>query len=280
MAKNLTLEIKGEIWVSYPYGLAFPHSFAHAYPFRGRGIVSRVLYLMNRLHIDRLLLKKTKVPGLSDELMSNVAFFWPSSKRSAGRFYGYKVTDGAVTEYLKLATTEEEKNALRREANNVRIAKSLSSKIFFVPGVVGIEESGGTLTVRYEPLPSDAVECPLNEKWIGKVKAAHRVISEAGYSHGDFAWHNFKASGEDLWIVDWEEMRQTKNCLVDEICLECGLAYYWQHKSIAQVMEMFRSKYGCNASTRAMAKDAVDDLESRRITMGDLLKSILDKEGL
>lgn len=278
-ATNLALEIKGERWVSYPYGLAFPHSFAKAYPFRGRGIVSRLLYLLNKLYVDRLLLKRTKAPNLSDELMSSVAFFWPSSKRSMGRFYGYKITDGTVTEYLKLATTEEEKNSLRREAENARIAKSLSNKMFFVPGVVGMEESGGTLDVRYEPLPFDATACPVNDTWIGKVKVALRMISDAGYSHGDFAWHNFKASGEDLWIVDWEEMRKSENCLVDEICLECGLAYYWQHKPIDKVMEVFRSKYGCKASTRTMAKEAVDDLARRKVTMGDVLKKRLDAEG-
>lgn len=276
---NLALEIKGEKWVSYPYGLAFPRPFAKAYPFRGRGIVSRFLYLLNKLHVDRFLLKRVKAPIIPDELKSSVAFFWPSSKRSEGRFYGYRVKDGVITEYLKLATTKKEKNALRREAENARIAKSLSSVVFFVPGVVGMDESGETLAVRYEPLPVDATLCPVNEKWIGKVKAALKLLSDAGYMHGDFAWHNFKTSGEDLWIVDWEEMRQTENCLGDEICLECGLAYYWQHKSIAQVMEMFRFKYGRDASTRAMAKEAVDDLARRKITMGDILKKSLDREG-
>ena len=279
VANNLAFEIKGERWVSYPYGLAFPHSFARTYPFRGRGIVSRLLYLLNKLHVDRLLLKKTKAPNLSDELKSSVAFFWPSSKRSAGRFYGYRVKDGVVTEYLKLATTEEEKNALWRETENARIAKSLSGRMFFVPGVVGVDASGGTLAVRYEPLPPDATSCPVNGKWIGKVKAALKLISNAGYMHGDFAWHNFKASGEDLWIVDWEEMRQTENCLGDEICLECGLAYYWQRKPIAHVMEMFRSKYGADETLRAKAWDAVEDLARRKITMGDVLKKVLSEEG-
>jgi len=278
-AGNLALVIGGETWVSYPRGMSFPAWFQRNYPFRGQGIVSRLLYLMNKSCLDRLFLKKVEPPDVSDELKSSVAFFWPSSKRSTMRFYGYRVKSGAVTEYLKLATTEEEKHVLAREAENVKIAQSISKGAFFVPGVVGIEKFGEVLAVRYQALPFNATTCPVDDKWIGKVKSALKVISDAGYMHGDFAWHNFKAVGDDLWILDWEEMRKSENPLSDEICLECGLAHYWRHEPIVQVMDKFRMKYGGDAVTRAKAREAVDDLAKREITMGAVLKTMLDKEG-
>ncbi len=276
---NLALIMAGEMWVSYPRGMAFPRSFAINYPFRGRGIISRLLCYLNKLHLDCVFLKKVEPPDVSDELKSSVAFFWPSSKRSTARFYGYRVKSGAVTEYLKLATTEEEKNVLAREAENVKIAQSISKGAFFVPGVVSIEKFGEVLAVRYQVLPFNAATCPVDDKWIGKVRSALKIISDAGYMHGDFAWHNFKAVGDDLWILDWEEMCKSENPLSDEICLECGLAHYWRHEPIVQVMDKFRMKYGGDAVTRAKAREAVDDLAKREITMGAVLKTMLDKEG-
>ena len=276
---NLALVMEGETWVSYPLGMRFPAWFQRNYPFRGRGIVSRVLYLLNTLRLDSVFLKKVVPPDVSDELRSNVAFFWPSSRRSTVRFYGYRVESGVMTEYLKLATTEAEKKVLLREAENVKTARSISNGSFFVPDLIGIEDSDKILAVRYQSLPSNAKICPIDDRWIGKVKSALKIISGAGYVHGDFAWHNFKAVGDELWILDWEEMQKSENFLSDEICLECGLAHYWRHEPIAQVMDKFRMKYGNDAVTRAKAREAVDDLAKREITMGAILKTMLDKEG-
>ena len=278
-ATNLALEIKGERWVSYPPRLRFPRSFATIYPFRGRGVVSRVLYWLHKVGIDKLILKSVVPPTIAKQFGFDVAFFWPSRMRSKSRFYGYGVNDGKVVEYIKFAMGEAECLTLDREATNTISAGEISNNLFHVPKVLGVESAGDILAVRFQPIPEDAHVCQLSDDWLARVRDARRQIENAGYMHGDFAWHNFKAAGEKLWILDWEEMRKSENRLVDEICLECGLAYYWQHKPIEQVMEMFRSKYGCKASTRMMAKEAVDDLARRKITMGDVLKKRLDAEG-
>lgn len=277
-ANNLALEIKGEKWVSYPSRMRFPRSFARNYPFRGRGVVSRALYWLHRMGMDKFILKRVAPPTIASQFGFEVAFFWPSRIRSTSRFYGYGVKDGKVVEYIKFAMGEAERLTLEREAKNTIHAGAIANLLFRVPRVLGVHEYGEAFAVRYQPLPEDAHVCPLTDDWIARARDARRQIEAAGYRHGDFAWHNFRAAGEKLWILDWEEMRQAKNCLGDEICLECGLAYYWQHKPIAQVVKMFRSKYGCNASTRAMAKEAVEDLARRKVTMGDILKRSLYAE--
>lgn len=277
---NLTLCIGCETWVSYPLGMRFPAWFQRNYPFRGRGIVSRVLYLLNMLRLDRVFLKKVAPPDVSDELRSNAAFFWPSSRRSTVRFYGYRVESGVVTEYLKLATTEAEKKVLLREAENVKTARSISNGSFFVPDLIGIEDSDKILAVRYQSLPSNAKTCPIDDRWIGKVKSALKIISGAGYVHGDFAWHNFKAVGDELWILDWEEMSKELPRLSDAVELETSIAYYWKNAPLENVLRDFDEKYLSDAAVAEDAVLAIKDLRARRISMGNILWEHLKTKGL
>ena len=278
-ANNLVLDIKGERWVSYPAGMKFPRSFAANYPFRGRGAVSCALYWLHLVGLDKLTLKWVDPPAIASRFGFDVAFFWPSKIRSSSRFYGYGVKDGRVVEYIKLTTDEAEKLILEREAKNTIRAAEIANYLFQVPRVLGVQEDGSVFAVRYQPLPEDAQFCPLTDDWIARARDARRKIAASGYVHGDFAWHNFKAAGEKLWILDWEEMRKSDNCLVDEITLEYGLAYYWQHTSIENVMAAFRAEYGGDAKLRAKAKEAVDDLARRKITMGDVLEKALVEGG-
>ena len=276
---NLALVVGGETWVSYPRAMSFPEWFRQNYPFRGRGVISRLLYLCNKLRIDRVVLKKTPPPEVPEELMSSVAFFWPSSKRSTARFYGYRVEACSVTEYLKLSTTEAEKKVLLREAENVKIAKSISSGAFFVPDFIGMEDNGKTLAVRYHALPSNATTCPVDDKWIGKVKSALKIISAGGYVHGDFAWHNFKAVGDDLWILDWEEMSKDLPRLSDEIELETSVAFYWKKEPLCIVLRDFDERYLSDAAVASDTVLAIKDLRARRISMGNILWEHLKTKG-
>ena len=279
IASNLALDINGERWVSYPREMKFPRYFAANYPFRGRGAVSRFLYLLHALRLDRFLLHAVEPPTMASRFGFEVAFFWPSKIRSSSRFYGYGVKDGRVVEYIKFATDEAEKVILEREAKNTILAGEIANNLFKVPKVLDVDEDGVALAVRYQPLPVDAHVCPIEDNWIARARDARRQIAAAGYMHGDFSWHNFRAAGEEFWIVDWEEMRKSGNTLVDEICFEYGLAYYWQHAPIEKVMAAFRAQYGDDVSLRTKAREAVDDLARRKITMGDMLKEALGKEG-
>lgn len=262
--KYLELRLRNEPWVAYPKGMRFPQQFASCYPFRGRGLVSYFLYWLNKLHLDGLLLGTIDVP--CDE---PVALFWPAASRSIGRHYGYVVRDGEIIEYRKYATTEDEKVALRREVENVKAASGIENGLFHVPRCRGIEENQGALMVRFEALPKRAKTLPVDEQWLTRVLAAQRQIASSGYMHGDFVWHNFKAVGDELWILDWEEMRRGGTRLADEIALLFGLEYYWRKKPLEDVMKLFRSRYDGAAWSEAM--DAVRDLQIRRITMGDVL---------
>lgn len=276
---NLTLHIKGERWVSYPRGMRFPRSFAENYPFRGRGIVSRLLYWFHSAGLDKLVLNVGERPPIASRFGFEIAFFWPSKVRSSTRFYGYGVKDGKVVEYIKFATGESERSTLEREAENTMRACKITKHLFMVPEVLGCEEDSDCFAVRYQPLPEDAKVCPLTDDWVARVRDARRQIASAGYMHGDFAWHNFRASGGKLWILDWEEMKELGNPLVDEICLECGLAYYWRHTPIGKVIAAFHASYGGDASLSAKARAAVEDLARRKITMGDVLDKVLGEEG-
>lgn len=263
--KYLELRLRNEPWVAYPKGMRLPRQFASCYPFRGRGLVSRILYWLNKLGIDRLLLKTIDMP--SDQ---SVALFWPASTRSTGRHYGYVVADGAIIEYRKYATTEDEQVALRREVENVKVAAGIANGMFHVPQCLGMAESPKELMARFEALPRQAMSLPVNKQWLDRVLVAQKQIADCGYMHGDFAWHNFKAVGNELWILDWEEMRKGGPLLSDEIALLFGLEYYWRKKPLKDVLETFRKKYEGSAWSDAL--DAVRDLQARKITMGDILE--------
>ena len=273
--KCLELRVRGEKWANYPRGMTFPSMFAYAYPLRGRGVVSLVLYVANKIGLDRLLLKKDESCRLPDGLPENIALFWPAPSRSTGRFYGFVVDGRKVVEFVKFATSEEEKKILRREAENTAIAKDISDGLFRVPEVLGLCEDAETLAVRYQAVPDEAATPPVNAEWIARARDSIKRIAIHGYSHGDFSWHNLKASGDNLWVLDWEELRSGAPHLVDEICFETGLAYYWKHMPLQKVLDDFAARYGVDASSREATKLAVEDLHRRRISMGDILKKAL-----
>lgn len=256
--------------MAYPKGMRFPGSFRKNYPFRGRGIVAKVLYAINRIGIDKVLL-----PSADDKLLDgididNVAYFWPSARRSTSRFYGYRVNNGLVVEYLKFGLTDKEKDRLRQEADNVSRALAIADRTFEVPKCIGVEERNGVLVARYEPLPETAEDVPAADAWYSKVDAVRKQIAYEGYSHGDFSWHNFKTDGRRLWILDWEEMREGVDPLIDQTSLEYGYAIYWRHKPIDAVMKDFDLK----------RLPAVKDLASRGISPGALVLEWMQKNGL
>ena len=263
------LRIRGERWLAYPKGMRFPRSFRRNYPFRGRGIVAKVLYALNRIGIDKLFLSSVADNLLDGIAIDNVAYFWPSAKRSTSRFYGYRVRDGKVSEYLKCGLTEAEKAVLRREASNVSKALEIGNRDFEVPQCLGVEERAGVLVARYEPLPEIATDVPVAEEWYSRVDAVRKQIASAGYSHGDFSWHNFKTDGRKLWILDWEEMREGVDPLVDQTSLEYGYAIYWRHKPIELTMKDFDMN----------RVSAVEDLAARGISPGAIMLEYLRKNG-
>ena len=266
----LELRVRGERWLAYPCGMKFPRSFRRNYPFRGRGIVAKILYAFNRVGVDNVLLHRVE-DGLLEGIGSeDVAYFWPSHKRSTSRFYGYKVDGGAVKEYLKFGQSDAEKRILRHEAENVANALAIPNRDFEVPQCVGMEEKPGCFVVRYEPLPDAVHDVPVTVEWFARVDRARRQIAGAGYSHGDFSWHNFKTDGQRLWILDWEEMRTGVDELIDRTSLEYGYAIHWQHKPLDLVMKGF--------DMNRVA--AVKDLAARGISPGAMMLEFLHRNGL
>lgn len=266
----LELRVRGERWLAYPCGMKFPRSFRRNYPFRGRGIVAKILYAFNRVGVDNVLLHRVE-DGLLEGIGSeDVAYFWPSHKRSTSRFYGYKVDGGAVKEYLKFGQSDAEKRILRHEAENVANALAIPNRDFEVPQCVGMEEKPGCFVVRYEPLPDAVHDVPVTVEWFARVDRARRQIAGAGYSHGDFSWHNFKTDGQRLWILDWEEMRTGVDESIDRTSLEYGYAIYWQHKPLDLAMKGF--------DMNRVA--AVKDLAARGISPGAMMLEFLHRNGL
>ena len=274
--KCLELAFKGEIWVRYPYGLRFPKSFRRMYPFRGKGFVAVILYILNKLRLDRVVLHSVHV-----EAEKNVALFWPSAIRSQTRYYGYRVCNGDVMEYLKFGMTEKEIQRLKKEAENVVKARTISNGTFKVPCFLKYGQSvNGTFYCSYESIPTQAKNCPLTEKWLNRVLVAHKCISDSGYSHGDFAWHNFKHVGDDLWILDWEEMSRDVPKLSDEISLMMSYEYYWKRKPLKTVLKDLSEIYLDDKLRASLAVDAIEDLYRRNMTMGDILHNFIKEKGL
>ena len=272
---NIALDVKGEQWVSYPRGLDFPKAFASCYPFRGRGIVSRVLYCMNKLHLDRVLLPRGRPPNVPQNLLGDVAFFWPSRKRSTDRFYGYRVVGGEIGEYLKFATADVERNALRREASNVRKASEFAGTAFNVVTCTGVEDTECLTIAKYSALPATAKSLPIDEKWLGRVEKARRAISEAGFQHGDFGWHNLKADDDDrLWILDWEEMDAALPKLTDEVSFYSMLDHYNRGKTVEEV---WRSLCRMHSEEADELGEAIRSMKKRGIAMGRELAKYIEE---
>lgn len=258
--------------MAYPFGMRFPHAFRAVYPFRGRGMIARWLYWMNRLRLDQLFLKRVRLEGAVFEETSNVAYFWPSALRSCGRFYGYVVEEGRIVQYLKLATDKINKDLLLHEVESVKIAESISDGLFRVPSCKGVKDCGHILIAKFDPIPNDAVVPPMTKFWYDKAIKARDVIAKAGYSHGDFHWHNFKAAGDDLWVFDWEEMSAGRSRLVDEITLDFGLKIFKNGESIEQVKKEFQKRYCGSSDVWAAARAAVKDICERKIALWRQLK--------
>lgn len=272
------LSVRGELWAAYPDGMRFPACFSRCYPMRGGGKVSRILYVLNRVYLDRLVVRlrndfrsKHLPPLVHNE---QVAFFWPSASRSTGRFYGYRVVNGAVTEYWKLATSTDEQVALKQEAENTKVAMEIAGGVFRVPSCLGVEMRNGVLVVRYEALPPDAQRVQLDEKWLRRIVGAREAIARAGYQHGDFGWHNMKAVGDELWILDWEEMSKGLPYLTDEISFDAMVAYYNEGRKLECVCQTLRKHFqGAEDEMRL----AIESMASRRIAMGGMLKERLSR---
>ncbi len=220
--------------------------------------------------MDRMLLPTMKDDLLEGMNIDDVAYFWPSWKRSVSRFYGYRVDGASVMEYLKFGQSDAEKRTLQREAENVSKALSIPNRDFEVPQCVGMEDKPGCFVVRYEPLPETVHDVPVTAEWFARVDRARRQIADAGYSHGDFSWHNFKTDGRQLWILDWEEMRSGADELIDRTSLEYGYAIYWQHKTLDLAMKNFDMN----------RLSAVKDLASRGISPGVMMLEYLQGNGL
>lgn len=264
--------IRGELWAAYPAGMRFPDAFARCYPMRGGGKISWILTALNKVHLDWLLTKKYRYSDLKQMPPLNqdeqVAFFWPAASRSVGRFYGYRVEKGVVTEYWKLATSKEEQQALSREAENTTVAKELAKGAFRVPSCLGTETRDGVLIVRYEALPPDVRAVPLDAQWRNRIACARRIVADAGYQHGDFGWHNLKASGNELWILDWEEMSKKLPRLTDEISFETMAAHYNEGRPLEEVVKALHKRYLGQGDE---VLQAVSSMAKRRIAMGDAL---------
>lgn len=269
----LCLRIKGEKWVSYPLGIRFPRVFARLYPFRGRGCISRLLWLLNWLHLDRVFLEQCEeeIKGWED-----VAFFWPAATRSEGRYYGYRIKDGKMTSYLKFAILSDEMRRIKHEAENVHKVTAMSFKTFSTPKVLSegyfADETG--YFVEYTALPEDAKEVPHREEWLAKVQDAGREIAQRGLQHGDFAWHNFKRVGNALWVLDWEELSRELPRLVDEITCLTAFRFYVQKRPKSTVLKEFELLY-LNGKNDAEVEQAVDSMCKRDISMGRILKQFL-----
>lgn len=266
MKSNLCLKIRGEPWVSYPFEMRFPLHFASIYPFRGRGFVSRLLFVMNRIRFDRFVLSHGNPP--LPYPYEEVAWFWPSASRSIGRYYGYKVENGRIVEYIKVAVSDKEKAALKREVANVSEIMAARPRGFRIPAVRGVVEIDGCLVSRFDPLPPDAKALPDKPAWLEKVELARKEIASLGLSHGDFLSHNIKVAGDALWIIDWEEMMHDAPVLLDEISFNTAFMYFNRKKSIGEVCNWLSSTYLLNEESRQEAITALRSMASRNVGLG------------
>lgn len=280
MPSFLKLQLKGETWVAYPKGLCFPSRFARFYPFRGRGIVARILYSLNRLHLDRLLLRTVEsafegtYSGLED-----VAFFWPSRLRATDRFYGYRVQNGRIVEYLKFATSSTSRVQLAREVDNVRTIVAKTPKMFNLPTCRATEVQGDLMVARFDPLPDDAEDVPYVLPWIERVADCRHELEEYGFAHGDFCLHNMKACGDKLWVIDWEEMMRDAPSRLDEITFFVVSSFFCNHWSMERIWSECETRYMTDVQSTSVFIAVVKSMAARRIALGRNLLAMCEQKG-
>ena len=90
---------------------------------------------------------------------------------------------------------------------------------------------------------------------------------EVSWVHGDFAGHNFRKSGETIWLFDWEEMTESGPILVDEICFFLCIRRFELGWSMKRVWGEFNQKYLATPHRKA-AIQALAFLYGQGITMG------------
>ena len=198
--------------------------------------------------------------------LADVVFFWPSRQRSTGRFYAYKIerkTKPKVAEYWKIATTDEEKRLLDCESENTALAAKFANGIFKVAAFLGKIESSEACIFRYESLPDDAVDLTCSHQNLTIVTKACEQIREAGYQHRDFTLHNCKTSGDDLWVLDWESMRELSPetpSMMDEISFWLCREHYVARRNIKELSMDFQEKYLTGAM--GMGENAYESLKA------------------
>ena len=272
----LEFSVKGEMWFAYPAGLRFPRAFSRIYPLRGGGKVSKILYILNKLRIDRVLFKRENFgdnrhyPDLND-----VAFFWPAASRSTSRFYGYKVCNGEISAYLKFGNSREEASVLKREFMNTQRGCEIKNRTFEVPAPIAFHEmaSQGCAIAEYRPLPSESKNVPITKDWLDKVAKARTEIAAENLSHGDFMWHNLRVANGKIWILDWEELAsisEERPSMTDEISFWTALDHFQLRHSIDDVYAEFKRRYA-DPEMRRPAFVALESMASRKIAMGEIL---------
>lgn len=275
----LELWVKGELWARYPRGMRFPRAFRQCYPLRGGGLVSKILYILNRLSLDRLLLKKSFVDSKHS---ADVAFFYPAKSRSDGRYYAYRIKSNCIESYVKFAISSTEKMALHKEVRNNFVAIRICRDFVRVPRCIEyVEGDNGVSWARFEPLPENAGPLPDEQDWIDKINEISKAIRSAGFIHGDFAWHNFKVSGRQLWLLDWEELHKIDDehpALVDEISFWAAFEFYNRKRSLNSVWGDFKNRYFTDYKTKNIAVKSIELMANRRTAMGLELMGFYKKE--
>ena len=207
----------------------------------------------------------------------DVAWLWPSPKRSVSRFYGYRLDDGCVRGYIKVAIGSEERHRLEREVENVRSITSKGPKTFKVPKCIGCRTMGDYLLAEFEPLPEDAHDIPDTKDVLEMVCAAREEIASFGYAHGDFLSHNIKLAHDGLWIIDWEEMIENPPRLLDEVSFKTAFIFFHRHKPLNEVCEWFVENYLTDERRSEDAVAALKSMESRHIGLGSMMLEYLGK---
>jgi hypothetical protein len=87
-------------------------------------------------------------------------------------------------------------------------------------------------------------------------------------------WHNFKASENKLWILDWEELTEISEVrpeLTDEISFWTAMKHYNKGVSLGLVCNEFKQKYFIDSTLKNQAFAALNSMSSRGIAMGKIL---------
>ncbi|MDD2599382.1 MAG: hypothetical protein PHO37_09170 [Kiritimatiellae bacterium] len=221
-SRYLQLNLFNQAFAAYPKGLRLSGDIWQNYPLRGGRRLRFLLRTLNYSCADRFLLCTSEIPlkryGFDTESFFAwitevlhepccLCFFWPSPKRSTGRFYAYAVepSGNQIVAYIKFAISNNDSEALYREINASKELNEKGTKCFRIPKCLAHTSiNNKCLVAVFEPLPPNSKKIKFTlDSWVKVIGLCKNEFSNEIHTVdiaklGNERWYNSFVERSDV----------------------------------------------------------------------------------